>query len=351
MWDRSELIGFIEELLLTHSPTAHEGEIDEVLLPKFSEYLDEVRQDPAGNIIGLLRGASSDAPLGIVTHKDELGMIVKRVLPDGRVKLESTSSSQPWIYGEGPLDLLGDRALVQGVLSFGARHVTGESAGVHAGKDGRQPSWPAVWVSTGMSVEELADQGVQIGTPAVIGRHRKQPVHIGDCIGGYGLDCKGSLGIMVAAMAAMQGRRPRRDVYFVATSREEEGVVGGTYAMRTLGLEQAVALEVGPVAKEYETKNCGSPILLYRDASMLYDAAGNRALLAAAEALDIELQRAVIGSFGSDASFPAKYGFLPRPNCMCFPTENTHGYELASIAGIHNTARVLTQFLQMECES
>ena len=351
MLDRSELIDFIEQLLLTHSPSGHEAEIDAILLPKFREYLDEVRQDSAGNIIGVLRGESSDAALGIVTHKDELGMIVKRVLRDGRLKLEATSSAQPWIYGEGPVDLLGDEAVVQGVLSFGARHVTAESAGVHAGKDGRQPNWAAVWVATALSVEELAEKGVHIGAPAVIGRHRKPPIRIGDCIGGYGLDCKGSLGIMVAAMADMKGRRPNRDVYFVATSREEEGVVGGCYVARTLGLEHAVALEVGPVADEYETRNCGSPILLYRDASVVYDSAGNRALCEAAGSLGIEVQRAVVSSFGSDASFAVKYGLVPRGNCMCFPTDNTHGYELASMSGIYNTARVLARFLEMECTS
>ncbi len=189
--DRQELIALLETLLMTHSPSGHEGEIDEVLRPRFERLLTDVRQDRAGNIIGLLKGESSDAPLGIVTHKDELGMIVKRVLPDGKVKLDTTSSAQPWIYGEGPVDLLGDEAIVQGVLSFGARHVSAESSGVHAGKDGRQPAWPQVWVSTGLSKDELEAKGVQIGAPAVIGRHRKPPIHIGDCIGAYGLDCKG----------------------------------------------------------------------------------------------------------------------------------------------------------------
>ena len=350
MMDREELIQFVEQLLLTHSPSGCEGEIDDLLLPRFREHLDEVSQDRAGNIIGVLRGESSDEPLGIVTHKDELGMIVKRVLPDGKVKLETTSSAQPWIYGEGPVDLLGDNEIVQAVLSFGARHVSQESVGVHAGKDGRQPTWQAVWASTGLSANELSARGVQIGTPAVIGRHQKNPIRIADCIGGYGLDCKGSLGVLVAVMAEVRGKRPKRDVYFVATGREEIGVVGGCYVARKLGLEHAVAIEVGPVAMEYETRNNGSPILLYRDVGSLYDQAGNRCLLAAAESLDIPMQRAVLSSFGSDASFPLKYGLLARGNCICFPTENTHGYELASMSGIYNTARVLARFIEMECE-
>ena len=97
--ERQELIALLETLLLTHSPSGHEGEIDEVLLPHFERLLTDVQQDSAGNIIGLPKGESSDAPLGIVTHKDELGMSVKRVLPDGKAKLRPTSSAQPGVYG------------------------------------------------------------------------------------------------------------------------------------------------------------------------------------------------------------------------------------------------------------
>ena len=350
MLDRETLLSLLDELLLTHSPSGHEHEIDRLLLPHFQRYMDEVRQDGAGNIIGLVRGESPGDALGLLTHKDELGMMVKRVLPDGKLKLETTSSAQPWIYGEGPVDVLGAKETVQGVLSFGARHVSSASSGVHAGKDGRLPSWEQVWVSTGLSRAELADRGVDIGTPAVIGRHRKTPTRIGECIGGYGLDCKGSLAILISVMAGLGGRRPKRDLYVVATAREEEGVIGGSYVARTLGLAHAVAVEVCPVAAEYETANCGRPVLLYKDAAGVYDSAGNRALVAAAASAGVDPQKAVLSSFGSDASLAVKYGQLPRGNCIGFPTENTHGYELASIAGIMNTARVLMRFVEMECD-
>ncbi len=155
---------------------------------------------------------------------------------------------------------------------------------------------------------------------------------------------------MIAVMEALQGRKPSRDVYFVATAREEEGVFGGQYVAHTLGFEHAVAIEVCPVAAEYETRNCERPVLLYKDAGCVYDEAGNRALVAAARDVGIEPQRAVLSSFGSDASFAVKFGHLPRGNCIGFPTENTHGYELASVSGILSVARVLTRFIEMECD-
>ncbi|MBI3923232.1 MAG: M42 family peptidase, partial [Armatimonadetes bacterium] len=94
--------------------------------------------------------------------------------------------------------------------------------------------------------------------------------------------------------------------------------------------------------------NCERPILLYMDGIAQYDDAGNRSLLSAAGNLGIELQKAVITSFGSDASFPFKQGFLPRANCICYPTENTHGYEVSSLGGIENTMKVLTRFVETE---
>ncbi len=347
--DREEFLQFLETLLLTHSPSGHEEEMDAALTPVWREYADEAYQDGFGNLIAVRRGETRGRPLALVTHKDELGMIVKRMLPDGRLKLVSTSSAQPWIYGEGPVDVLGEKEIVEGVLSFGSRHVSAESRGVHAGKDGQLPGWPQVWVSTGRSEAELRRLGVDVGTPAVIGRRRKSPARIADCIGGYGLDCKGALAILREVMKATQGRKLKRDLYFIAAAREEEGALGGKFAARELGVFHVVAVEIAPAAEEYQTRNDERPVLLYKDGVCLYSEAGNRQLLAAALDAGVEMQRAVLSSFGSDASLPMKSGFVARSNCLCFPTENTHGYELACVSAMLNTARVLIRFIEREC--
>ncbi|MBM4049327.1 MAG: M42 family metallopeptidase, partial [Planctomycetes bacterium] len=180
---------------------------------------------------------------------------------------------------------------------------------------------------------------------AVIGRDRKRVLVLGDYVCTYALDCKGSLAVMLNVMEGLRGRKLDRDVYFCAFSREETGALGGCYAARTLPCEHIIAIEVGPVAREYQTQNCEKPILLYQDAMGVYDEDGNTELAKAAESAGVDVQRAVLATFGSDASVSARYGQLARANCICFPTENTHGYEIASLSGIENTAKVLLAYL------
>jgi putative aminopeptidase FrvX len=310
---------------------------------------DKCWQDDSGNIIAVRKGKSDQPSLGIITHKDELGLIVKRIEGEGRVRIETTSSARPWIYGEGPVDLLGDQATVTGVLSFGSRHVGEESNSVHPGRDGNAPKWSNCWVTTGLTKEQLAERGVAIGTKAVIGRHRKTPLLMGDYIGGYALDCKAAVAIVLGVMEAVRNVSLARTVHFLITSQEEPGVLGGLFAARSLELQRLTAVEVGPVAAEYETRNCERPILLYMDVAAQYDEEGNRALLGAAEHAGVGVQRAVLTSFGSDASFAFKQGLISRANCICYPTENTHGYEVSSLRGIENTMRVLARFVENEC--
>jgi len=343
---QSPIVETLTELLLTHSPSGCEQEIDRVLLPKLGKLADKVWQDEAGNLVAVRQGEVQTGGLGLVTHKDELGMIVKRIRDNGTIVLDTTSSARPWIYGEGPIDLLGEHEIVPAVLSFGSRHTTDDSP--HPGRDGRAPTWSNAWLSTGLARKELAEKGISVGTMAVVGRLRKTPLVMGNNICGYGLDCKGGVAVLLAVLEAIRAWRLRQTIHFIITSSEEalQGVLGGVYAARKLDLDRLIAVEVGPVAPEYDTVNDARPILVYKDVGALYDPSGNRSLLAAAQRAGVELQRAALSSFGTDASWALKAGFVPRANCLCFPTENTHGYEISSISGIENTARVLVEFLR-----
>ena len=63
------------------------------------------------------------------------------------------------------------------------------------------------------------------------------------------------------------------------------------------------------------------------------------------ETLGFGCQTICVSSFGSDASHALKYGFASKAVCVGFPTENTHGYEIASVEGMENLAKLLVAFL------
>jgi len=342
---RTELLDMLERLIVAHSPSGAESEVDRIVEEAFRSRADEVYQDPAGNIVGVVKGGRRGPGVAVTGHKDEIGMIVKRVEADGRLRVRNVGGAQPWAIGEGPVDLLGEQGVVTGILSVGTKHVSAESSAFVVKQD-RALTWDLVWVETKLSPEALAAQGVGIGTKGVVGRHRKRPIVIGDYICGYALDCKAAVAIMLSAMDQLSETGPARDTTFIASSEEEVGGVGATYRIGELPVDTAIALEVGPVAAEYQTQNTGDPILLYQDSVGLYSERVNRRFESLARGLGFGVQRACVTSFGSDASIAKKAGRVACAACLCYPAENTHGYEICSIEGIENTARLLVEYLR-----
>jgi putative aminopeptidase FrvX len=184
--DNDRLFETISELVMLHSPSGVEGEINAVLLDRFSKLGVETWQDEADNIIAKLPGKNPDRCVAITGHKDEIGAIVKGIKKEGRVDVRNLGGAFPWVYGEGVVDLLGDRATISGILSFGSRHVSHESP-QKMQQETAPLRWENAWVETKRTTAQLAAAGIRPGTRVVVGKHRKQPFRLNDYIASYTL--------------------------------------------------------------------------------------------------------------------------------------------------------------------
>jgi len=343
--ERNEFIELLKKLLLTHSPSGDESEIECVIKAEMENRCDDVWIDECDNVIGLIRGKTDEHPIRIMAHKDEIGMIVKRVESDGRLRVEPLGGANAWRYGEGPMDVLSDSGVLTGILSIGPSHTSPEAGDMQQVRS-KALDWSMVRIDMKLNREELTQKGVRTGTRVVVSRLRKQPLILGDYICAWGLDDKGGVAIMLNVIKQMfQREKPPRDVYFIATSVEEPGVSGGAYAARTLPGNETIAIEVVPVHKEYDTQNCASPVVIYKDGTMVYSKKLSDMLYHLGEELEFGCQACSVSSFGSDASYVFKYGLTGKAACVGFPTENTHGYEISHIDGMENLARLIRAFL------
>ena len=145
---------------------------------------------------------------------------------------------------------------------------------------------------------------------------------------------------------SQRAERPVGDVYFVFSTNEEIGGVGGSYASRTLPGELTLAVEVGPTEAEYGTTCNGGPIIAYSDAQCVYDKDVADALMTIATQQGLSPQPAVLGAFESDASHSKASGLSPRAGLLCLPTLSTHGYEVITRDAIAAIAGVLAEFLR-----
>jgi putative aminopeptidase FrvX len=241
----------IEELVMHHSPSGAETEINQYLIQKFTNLGVEVWCDRADNIIAKIRGKSSERAIAITAHKDEIGAIVKTLGDDGRVEVRKLGGAFPWVYGEGVVDFLGDKAIVSGILSFGSRHVSHESPQKVYQED-TPVKWENIWVETKCTASELEAAGVRPGTRMVIGKHRKRPIRLKNYIASYTLDNKASVAILLEL--AKKVKQPAVDVYLVASAKEEVGAIGALYFTQNQRLDALIALEICPLAPEYPSK-------------------------------------------------------------------------------------------------
>lgn len=340
VYDR--LFDQIQALVLCHSPSGWETEVDEVLLQQFQALNLEVWQDRAGNIIAKIPGQDPTRAIAITAHKDEIGMMVKSIGDDGCLQVRRLGGSFPWVYGEGVVDILGDEEVISGILSFGSRHISHESPQKAQQLD-TPLRWSDAWVETKCSLAELTNLGVRPGTRVVVGKHRKQPFRLQDYIASYTLDNKASVAILLAL--AERVTKPITDVYLVASAKEEVGAIGALFFTQNQTLESLIALEICPLAAEYPIKSGAAPVLLSQDSYGVYDELLNAEIRNAASQAKVPLQLAVIDGFGSDASIAMKFGHVARGACLSFPTQNTHGYEIAHLGAIANCIEILVTYL------
>ena len=273
-------------------------------------------------------------------------MIVKRLLPDGRLHVTNLGGDRPMSFGQCAVDILADDEHLTGVLSLGSLHRTNDSPEMaeirQSGVD-----WEVVSVITGRSREDLERAGVHPGTRVVLSCVERQMIDVGDLLGAHFMDDRALIVAGIVSLRQLLERRGEmtRDVYFVCSTKEEVTNGGAKYAARTLPGDQMIALEVGPVAHEYDTILDERPILSFGDQKGLYSPELIDDIRAAATAEGVTPQLALLEHFASDASAAISSGLKPQTAVLCIPTQNTHGFELIHKEAIPTFAKVLTRSL------
>ncbi|WP_432520058.1 M42 family metallopeptidase [Kineococcus sp. SYSU DK006] len=343
-------VGLLQELLATYGPCGREEAVRAVCARELEGVVDALWTDPAGNLVARVDGAGRAPATTVTAHLDELSMIVKRVEPDGRLHVEQLGTMYPGNFGLGPVAVLGDHRELTAVLALGSEHTTRESARIWETKpDGgdRALDWDHVSVFTGCSPEQLAEAGVHAGTRVCVHRSKRTLVEFGEHLGCYFLDDRAAVAALLrTARELAAGPRPAGDVHLLFSSTEEMGGIGAAYAARTLPAETTISLEVGPAEPEYATTVGPAPIVAYRDAAVVYDAALADRLLALGRRLGTPPTPAVFSSFESDASNAKASGQTARAGLLCLPTLSTHGYEVVHRGAIAACADLLTAHLR-----
>ena len=124
-------LSLLQLLVTARGPCGQEHEIRNLCRELMRPICEELWEDPSGNVIGKISGRDPKRPaIRVMVHMDELSLIVKRVNWDGSLNVTALGALYPFNCGQGAVEIMGDRARIPGVLSFGCMHVTDESPAI-----------------------------------------------------------------------------------------------------------------------------------------------------------------------------------------------------------------------------
>jgi len=226
---------FLEELLVTPSPTGFESAGQKVWTEYVKGFADEVGSDAYGSASAKLNTSFDVITVMLEAHCDEIGMIVQHITDDGYIYVNKLGGSDSTIARAKRVNIHTSNGIVAGVTGNTAIHLQKKKNG-----NDKQPEWKDIYVDIGASSREEALKLVQIGDPIT---YADDFDYLSDeILSGRALDNRIG-GFMIAqVLKQLNERRDELKVNVVALNSVQEEVGGYGARMMSYRLDPDVAL-------------------------------------------------------------------------------------------------------------
>jgi len=151
---------FLEELLVTPSPTGYEKSGQQVWKNFIDEFADQVVTDAYGSCAAKLNTSQDVMTVMLEAHCDEIGMVVQHITEKGFIYVNKLGGSDSTIARAKKVFIHSKKGRVSGVTGNVAIHLQNNKNG-----GGKQPAWKDIYVDIGVDSKEEALELVQIGDP------------------------------------------------------------------------------------------------------------------------------------------------------------------------------------------
>ncbi|TCL74171.1 putative aminopeptidase FrvX [Hydrogenispora ethanolica] len=288
------------ELSNAFGPSGFEGEVRDV----FRNWLTgraEITYDNLGGIMAWRRGASETPKILLAAHLDEVGLLVRGILPGGCLRAVP-------LGGWWPPTLLAQRVVVRsaggdhfGIIGAKPPHFLGED------EKNRPLRWGDLYIDVGAtSAAEVADLGIAVGDP-VVPAVAASPLGLAGTIVGKAFDNRIGCAAVIATLLELRGDHPNL-VIGSGTVQEENGARGARTLASLVQPDLCLVLE-GPPADDFpdagaivQGKMGGGPQIRFYDPSMIANQALAKLAVAQAQRLGLPYQVTVRESGGTDGS-------------------------------------------------
>ncbi|MDR7417404.1 MAG: M20/M25/M40 family metallo-hydrolase [Armatimonadota bacterium] len=245
-----DLARTLEELCAVCAPSGHEDPMIARMRAGFAQAGLATRVDPLGNVIAPVRDAQPGYPqVAIFAHMDEVGFVVRKIEPQGFVRVQRMGGIPEKSMAGQRIVFLGETGPVDGVIATKAHHVTQEPEKARVVPVGE------VFVDIGASGRADVDAaGIRVGTPAT---WRPAFTRRGDLVSTKAADDR--VGCAALLALAEQGRAlgGGAGLTLIAGVQEEFNIRGVTPAVRAVRPDILVCLDIVPANDTPDTEDLG----------------------------------------------------------------------------------------------
>lgn len=281
----------LKELTQAWGIAGRERAVRAIIRREIEGYADEVFTDAIGNLIAVKHGAesASSKKIMLAAHMDEIGLQVKKICSDGRIKVCKVG----WVWTSA---LYNDKVIFRnGVVGVIGCDGDIESAQNDTGK---------LFIDIGCTSKEDVEKYVKIGDYCGFIGHYYELQNERICSKSF--DNRVGCYMLIEALKRNRGEGPN-DVYYVFTVQEEIGCRGAQVAAERIHPDIGISIDVTP--DHYfpcDLDGCnavgdGVGVKLGDPSAMLDEYLVDE-MLACCEENSIKYQRDVMDRGGTDAS-------------------------------------------------
>lgn len=223
---------------------------DLMLVPGLSGFEDRVRaairarlpagvtarSDRLGNLIVTFPGDKDAPSVMLFTHMDQLGFIVRRIEPDGMIRVQRLGGVPDRALAAQAVVLCAPGGDVPGIITNKSHHATtpDEKYQVVRAAD--------IHIDTGRGSKVAVEAaGIRIGTPVV---YRPQVTEMGDRIAGTSVDDRAGCAVLLEVARELARRQGGPIVHMVFSVQEEFNLRGAVVAAQGLKPDIAIQLDL-----------------------------------------------------------------------------------------------------------
>jgi endoglucanase len=253
------LAEILEKLSNACGIAGREEEVRSLMKKFLKPYVDEVKEDKLGNVIGIKKGKKNAPKVMLAAHMDEIGLLVKTISKEGFIQFAKIGGIDDRILLAQNVIVYTEKGPLHGIIGSKPPHIQKED------ERKRVFTFDELFIDVGAeNQEEAKKMGVKIGDPigfdvrfAKIGK---------SIVVGKAFDDRVGCAAMIEAVKRL--KNADCTIYAVGTVQEEVGLRGATTSAFGIYPDIGIALDVTVAGDMPGVREVEAPIKLGKGPSI-----------------------------------------------------------------------------------